>query len=83
MESRLYVLIYAILCRRFEHPWILVSSGGLGTSTPWIPRDNFHSGESRVICRVIYRGSVPLIPVLFKGKLYMFLHRNGKMHKIV
>lgn len=51
VEGWLCALIYAILYRGLEHPRILVSvGGGSGTNTPWIPWDNLHLGESKVIC---------------------------------
>lgn len=36
----LYLLYCPILCKQFEHPWILVSLGPPGTIPLWILRDS-------------------------------------------
>lgn len=39
-QGKLYVLMYAILNKRLEHPQILVSAGGSGSHPSWLPRDD-------------------------------------------
>ena len=40
VEGQLYALFYTILRKGLEHLQILVSTGGLGTNSAWILRDN-------------------------------------------
>lgn len=75
MQSRLYALFCAILCKRRGHLWILVSMGSLGTNPLSVLRDNWSqvSGESKGTCGFLtVQGLVSLTPALFKGLLYLF-----------
>lgn len=49
VEGQLYELIYAILYKALEHPWIWVSAGVPITNPLQILRDNYVFGESKVI----------------------------------
>ena len=56
-HSQSCILYYAILYKKFQHPWIWVSCRGPGTNSPWmIQRDNciekidYHDNSSYIIC---------------------------------
>lgn len=75
--DQLYMLIYIILYRRFEHLWILVSVGAPGTSPFRILRDNSSFGRVRSYTQIsTVRGSVPLTSLLFKVNCIFFFFYN-------
>lgn len=71
--DQLYMLIYIIFYRRFEHLWILVSVGAPGISPFRILRDNSSFGRVRSYTQIsTVRGSVPLTSLLFKVNCIFF-----------
>lgn len=71
----MYASICTILHRELEHLQSLVSTEGLETNLPWIPRDECYKAfrESEVTHGfTTVWGLVPIIPVLFKIQLYVF-----------
>lgn len=73
-EEKLFALIYAILYRRFEHPWILVSVPGvLEPISSRYQETTKLQGSQMLYPDLTAQGSVPLIFMLFKRQLYIIL----------